>query len=106
MEPNAKILVADLSPVKMEQVPQLIKRHLWAGMETAILDVRNLSGLEDNTFTHVITNIGMLIPGDRDTIVNVLREVFRVLKLEGVAAVFENWTIHVKFETRSLFSLC
>jgi len=72
-------------------------------METAILDVRNLSGLEDNTFTHVITNFGMLVPGDPDTAVNVVREVFRVLKLE-VVAVFQNWTVHAKFETRSLLS--
>jgi ubiquinone/menaquinone biosynthesis C-methylase UbiE len=99
VEPNAKILAADLSPIMIAQ--QLIRREAWADVETAILDVRNLLGLKDNTFTHVITNFGMLVPDDLEVAVKVVREVFRVLKPEGVA-VIANWAGTCKIGTRSL----
>lgn len=56
-------------------------------METKILDIRDLSALQDDTFTHVITNLGLPVPGDLESGSKITKEMFRVLKKGGVALV-------------------
>ncbi|PVH82562.1 hypothetical protein DL98DRAFT_653286 [Cadophora sp. DSE1049] len=80
-------MAADLSPAMIEEVTQRIKTKGWNNMETDILDVRSLSGLKDNTFTHVFTNLGLPVPGDTGSSTNVISEIFRVMKPGGVASV-------------------
>ncbi len=51
------------------------------------MDFRDLSGLADNTFTHVLANFGLPVPGDADSGQKAITEMYRVLKREGVAMV-------------------
>jgi hypothetical protein len=60
-------------------------------MKTEILDVRDLSTLKDGTFTHVITNLGLPVPGDLDSGPKIVIQVFRVLK-EGGVALIPTWS--------------
>ena len=46
------------------EVHNAIKTTGWSEKKTEILDVRDLATLKDGTFTHVITNLGLPVPGD------------------------------------------
>lgn len=85
--PNARIMAADLSPAMIEEVMQRIKTEGWNDVETDTLDVRSLSSLKDNTFSHVFTNLGLPIPGDIGSSTKVISEIFRVLKPGGMGSI-------------------
>ncbi|KAG4411288.1 hypothetical protein IFR04_015576 [Cadophora malorum] len=85
--PNVRIMASDLSPAMIEEVTQRIKVEGWNNIETATLDVRSLSSLKDDTFTHVFINLGLPVPGDTGSSTRVISEIFRVLKPGGVASV-------------------
>jgi ubiquinone/menaquinone biosynthesis C-methylase UbiE len=56
-------------------------------MNTEILDVRDLSALRDETFRHVINNMGLPVPGGLESSTKIMNEIFRVLKIGGVALI-------------------
>jgi ubiquinone/menaquinone biosynthesis C-methylase UbiE len=60
----------------------------WENVSTDVLDVRDLKTLEDNTFTHVITNFGFA-PDVKDLSgpLKAAKEMYRVLQPGGVAVV-------------------
>jgi len=87
LHPDAKILATDIAPTMIEELQRAIKSKEWSNMNTEILDVRDLSTLKDETFTHVITNLGLPVPGDLDSSPKIVSEMFRVLKIGGVALV-------------------
>ena len=74
----------------IEQIQARIERESWNNTQTDVLDVRDLKSLADETFTHVFTNFGFLVPGDPESGLKVAREAFRVLKQGGVA-VMSSW---------------
>jgi ubiquinone/menaquinone biosynthesis C-methylase UbiE len=87
LHPEANIMATDLSPAMIEEVKDLIKTENWSNMETDTLDVRDLSNIKDNTFSHVFTNLGLPVSGDPDSGTKVTKEVYRVLQKTGVAMV-------------------
>jgi ubiquinone/menaquinone biosynthesis C-methylase UbiE len=87
LHPDARILAVDIAPGIIEQAQQAINTNSWRNMETKVLDVRDLSALQDGTFTHVITNLGLPVPGDVGSGSKITKEMFRVLKKGGVALV-------------------
>jgi ubiquinone/menaquinone biosynthesis C-methylase UbiE len=87
---DAKILATDLAPGMIEEVQNAIKTNGWSEMKTEILDVRDLATLKDETFTHVITNLGMPVTGDINSSPKIVSEMYRVLKRGGVA-VMSTW---------------
>jgi len=56
-------------------------------MATDTLDVRDLSNIKGNTFSHVFTNLGLPVPGDPDSVPKVTKEIYRLLQKNGVAMV-------------------
>lgn len=86
-QPGARITCADLSPQMLEQVQQ----RFGDQAETKLLDVRDLKGLPDDSFTHVVTNLGFPVPDDPDSLVKGAKEMFRALKVGG-AAVVSTWS--------------
>lgn len=83
--PDAKIMATDLAPAMIEETQRRIKAEAWTNMQTDTLDVRSLSSLHADTFTHVIANLALPVPGDPDSGLKVTREIFRVLQPGGVA---------------------
>lgn len=65
------------------------KENNWPNVSSEILDVRDLKTLEDNTFSHVITNFGIMAPvfEDVDAPLKAVRETYRVLKSGGVSVI-------------------
>lgn len=60
----------------------------WENVETDVLDVRDLKTLEENSFTHVLTNFGFSpTPDDPSGPGKAAREMWRVCKPGGMAAV-------------------
>ncbi len=84
---GARIMATDLSSEMINEVKQRIQAGSWNNVETETLDVRNLSSIQDNTFTHVFTNLGLPVPGDLTSSFKVTAEIFRVLKPGGVALI-------------------
>jgi ubiquinone/menaquinone biosynthesis C-methylase UbiE len=80
LHPEANIMATDLSPAVIEEVKDLIKTENWSNMATDTLDVRDLSNIKDNTFSHVFTNLGLPVPGDPDSGTKVTKGVYRVLQ--------------------------
>jgi ubiquinone/menaquinone biosynthesis C-methylase UbiE len=115
LHPQTRILAADLSPSMIEEVKQKTQSEGWNNVETDELDVRDLSKLADNTFTHVLTNMGTYIPNDPGSTVVAIKEMYRVLQVGGVA-VTTAWAGMFSFssvskvdannETRSCMALC
>ena len=87
LHPDAKILAADIAPGMIDEVKHAITKRRWSNMSTALVDIRNLSTLEEGMFSHVIMNLGMPIPGDLASGPKIVKEMFRVLKIGGVAVV-------------------
>ena len=65
----------------------MIKTENWSNMATDTLDVRDLSNIKGNTFSHVFTNLGLPVPGDPDSVPKVTKEIYRLLQKNGVAMV-------------------
>jgi ubiquinone/menaquinone biosynthesis C-methylase UbiE len=86
--PCARIKSTDLAPAVIEVVQSKIAENKWEGVETDILDVRDLKTLEDGMFTHVITNFGFSpTPDDLEGPGKAAREMYRVLQKGGVCVV-------------------
>jgi ubiquinone/menaquinone biosynthesis C-methylase UbiE len=85
--PDAEIMATDLSPAMIEALQEKIKVYEWSNMKTDVLDIRNLSTLKDETFSHAFLNLGLPVIGDAEAGVKVSKELFRVLKVGGVAMV-------------------
>jgi ubiquinone/menaquinone biosynthesis C-methylase UbiE len=86
--PCARIKCADLAPKVLEIVQEHVAENKWEGVDTEVLDVRELKTLRDDTFTHVITNFGFApTPDDLDGPTKAAGEMFRVLKKGGVCVV-------------------
>lgn len=90
LHPDARIKASDISQKMIDMTMQRIKDEHWNNIDTEILDTCNLSTLRDGTFSHVITNLSMPLPGDENSGPRIVPEAFRVLKNEGVA-VFSTW---------------
>jgi len=85
LQPQTKILAGDVSPAMVEDVKQKIESKGWKNVETEELDMRNLSKLADNTFTHVLTNFGTFVPNEPGSTLLAIKEMYRVLQIGGVA---------------------
>lgn len=90
---DVKITAADLNPDMISEIQRHIQANDWSNIETKLLDSRNLETLEDGTFTHAISNLG-LMGDDREGSVKAVSEMFRVLKAGGVA-VLSTWADRV-----------
>lgn len=86
--PFAKIKGTDIAPGVIEFYKNRITEGNWEGCDAEILDCRDLKTLNDNTFTHVITNFGFAPdPDDPTGQQRAVEEMYRVLKPGGVAVV-------------------
>jgi ubiquinone/menaquinone biosynthesis C-methylase UbiE len=83
--PAAHIMAMDLSPAMIAEVQESVQRNGWSDVETAVLDVRALTTLADDTFTHIFANLALPVPGGAESGVKIAREMFRVLEIGGVA---------------------
>jgi hypothetical protein len=83
----AAIFVTDIAPGMIDEIQQTIKTNGWSNMYTKILDVHDLSTLRDKTFTHVITNLGLPVPGGLESSIKIVNEIFRDSKIGGGALV-------------------
>ena len=85
---SAHIKAADLAPGMLDVVRTKISEHKWENVETEVLDVRHLTTVKDNTFTHAITNFGFVANGDDPAApLKIAKEVWRVLKPGGVCVI-------------------
>lgn len=55
--PSVRIMGADLAPGMLEIYKSKAKQYGWKNVDTKVQDVRDLNGIQDETFTHVITNM-------------------------------------------------
>ncbi|KAF4617030.1 hypothetical protein G7Y89_g15119 [Cudoniella acicularis] len=90
LHPDTKIMATDLSLDMIHETKVRMKTNGWSNVETDVLDVRSLSTLEDGSFSHVVTNMGLPVPGDPTSGLKSIKEMFRVLKKGGVA-VMSTW---------------
>ncbi|TVY15090.1 Glandicoline B O-methyltransferase roqN [Lachnellula arida] len=94
LHPETKILATDLSPSMIEEVQKRTENDKWTNVKTDTLDVRDLSKLADNTFTHVLTNMGIYVPNDPNFALQAIKEMYRILRIGG-AAVTSMWADRV-----------
>lgn len=85
LEPSAKILATDFALPMLEEMKKRIMAEKWENVETDQMDTRDLSRLADNTFTHVLTNFGAFMPGDKSVTLTAIKEMYRVVQIGGVA---------------------
>ncbi|RDL39541.1 Uncharacterized protein BP5553_03881 [Venustampulla echinocandica] len=87
--PTARILGSDIAPGMISIYEARAKENNWPSVSSAVLDVRDLKTLEDDTFSHVITNFGIMAPTfqDKEAPLKVARETWRVLKSGGVSII-------------------
>jgi tRNA G37 N-methylase Trm5 len=76
LHPHTTILATDIAPGMINEIQQIIKTNGWSNMNTEILDVRDLSALRDETFRHVIPNLGLPEPGDLKSSTKIMNEIF------------------------------
>ncbi len=72
------------------RVQRRVSAHKWKYVETAVRDSRKLENINDGTFSHAFLNFGASGPEDPDGLKRTVAEVFRVLKVGGVA-MFSIW---------------
>ncbi|PMD59108.1 S-adenosyl-L-methionine-dependent methyltransferase [Hyaloscypha bicolor E] len=86
--PDVRILGTDLAPGMIETFRAKARKEGWENVETKVVDSRELEGVEDGVFSHVVTNFG-LTPGTEDTSgpQKIAKEIWRVLGDGGVAVV-------------------
>jgi len=80
------VTCGDISPAMIAATSERIAEKGWKDVEAKIVDAQN-TGLPDNTFTHVLTNIGIMVMPDPSA---ALKECFRMLKPGGVCGI-TNW---------------
>jgi ubiquinone/menaquinone biosynthesis C-methylase UbiE len=86
--PFAHIKGVDLAPGMIDVFKAHAEANKWENVEADILDVRDLKTLEDESFSHVITNFGFASDvKDASGPLRAAREMHRVLKTGGVCVV-------------------
>ena len=66
-DPNIKIVAGDFSPAMVAATEERIKKNGWTDYaSTQLADMQNLSNLDDNHFSHVITNCGVMFPPQKE----------------------------------------
>lgn len=86
--PSAHITGADLSPNVLEIYQSKASQNNWENTQTEVLDVRDLKKLQDESFSHVITNFGFVnTPDDQESPLQAAKEMYRVTEKDGVALV-------------------
>jgi ubiquinone/menaquinone biosynthesis C-methylase UbiE len=95
--PDVRILGTDLAPGMIETFRAKARQEGWENVETKVVDSRELEGVEDGVFSHVVTNFG-LTPGTEDTSgpQKIAKEIWRVLGDGGVAVV-TTWARMIPF---------
>lgn len=70
----------------LEVLKTKISENGWQDVEIGVQDVKSLTNLADNTFTHVITNFCIPIPSPEDpkAAEKATKEMWRVVKPGGV----------------------
>lgn len=82
---DVEIMAADHSEGMIDETKRRAEKEGWKNVQTELLDIRDLKSLPDETFTHAVMNLGLPVPGDPEGGVKAVREMFRILKPEGVA---------------------
>jgi ubiquinone/menaquinone biosynthesis C-methylase UbiE len=98
----AHITAADLSPGVLEIYKSKASRNNWDNTQTEVLDVRDLGRLEDESFSHTITNFGFVnTPDDQESPLKAAKEMYRVTE-KGGAALITIWAgmLHFQFHAK------
>ncbi|KAF8852604.1 S-adenosyl-L-methionine-dependent methyltransferase [Acephala macrosclerotiorum] len=61
---SVHIMGADLASGMLEIYKSTAKQFGWENIDTMVQDVRNLNEIQDETFSHVITNMGFALNVD------------------------------------------
>lgn len=62
------ILCADLGPAMIEISKEKIEKKGWKGVTAEVIDQNDLSSLGDESFTHVLTGLGINFVKDADKV--------------------------------------
>jgi ubiquinone/menaquinone biosynthesis C-methylase UbiE len=86
--PNVRILGTDLAHGMIETFKAKAARKGWENVETKIVDSRNLEGVENGVFSHVVTNFGFMpSTGDKSGPQKIAKEIWRVMREGGLAVI-------------------
>ncbi|EFQ36583.1 methyltransferase domain-containing protein [Colletotrichum graminicola] len=77
---KSEIVCGDESPMMVDLVKKRIKNEQWAGAQGRVIDATD-SGLESDSFTHVVISLGLHVIPRPDT---VIKDVVRILRPGGV----------------------
>lgn len=77
-----QLLCGDISEGMVGHIKKKIEEKGWHGADARVLDAMK-TGLQENYFTHVISNFGLMLMPDSDA---ALKECFRILQPSGVCA--------------------
>lgn len=79
--PQVPVLATDVSNGMLSILQTRISDRKWTDVTARVVDSRDLSGIQDNTFTHTFSAFMVCLAPDPDQIV---REMLRVTKPNGV----------------------
>ena len=79
--PQVPVLATDLSDGMLSILRTRISDRKWTDVTARVVDSRNLSGIQDNNFTHTFSAFMVCLAPDPNQIV---REMLRVTKPDGV----------------------
>ena len=79
--PQVPVLATDVSDGMLSILRNRISDRKWTGVTARVVDSRDLSGIQDNSFTHTFSAFMVCLAPEPDRIV---REMLRVTKPEGV----------------------
>ncbi|KAL2075654.1 hypothetical protein VTL71DRAFT_597 [Oculimacula yallundae] len=87
--PNLRVLGTDVAPGMISVYNSKIADNNWSGsVSSSICDSRALTGIKDESFSHVITNFGFPPDlTDMDSPMKAAREMWRVMEKGGMAVV-------------------
>ena len=83
--PFARILATDIAPGMIETYNSKALQGKWENVEAKLLDSKDLKGLQDGGFRHVIMNFGFM--PDKGGPEKAVSEIWRVLGKGGLAVV-------------------
>lgn len=87
-EPKAKIIAADLTQGMLDQVRIRVELHKWTDVETQRVDMRDLKGLKDGSFSHSFTCLGIqALTAAEEGPLQACKELYRVAQPGGVCVV-------------------
>lgn len=79
-QPQAHIVATDLSAGMLDQIEKM------DNVETKVLDATNLAGLQDNTFTHVVSTFALQFIPEQEAALNEMRRVLMPCSYNGILA--------------------